>query len=184
MRALTTRRLAAALLAMVCAATGVVASAGPAQAEWPFVHIQNFNGGKCIQPTSAVPNALVVQRSCDGASWLQQWDATQPISGSFDLVLRNRANPDLCLDIAANSMEEVVDGVALQVFWCDPVTWPGERWPRAGRVRVPDYYQFYSRIATSLCIDVRNNSTSNGAQVILSSCWVGDVSQALRFRIF
>ncbi|GAA0941070.1 RICIN domain-containing protein [Virgisporangium aurantiacum] len=184
MKALTTRRLAAALLAMACAATGVVVSAGPARAEWPFVHIQNYNGGKCLQPTSAVPNALVVQRSCDGTSWLQQWDATQPIAGSSDFVLRNRAYPDLCLDIAANSMEEVVDGVPLQVFWCDPVTWPGERWPRAGRVRVPDYYQFYSRIATSLCIDVRNNSTSNGAQVILSSCWVGDVSQAWRFRIF
>ena len=136
--------------------------------------IKNYASGKCLQPESNSANALVVQRSCTfGAS--QQWRA-MVVNGHY-FWLRNQAT-GLCMDLQANSEEEVGNGTLVQVFFCSGA-FTSEQWNRMGGSR-PGYFQVLN-LVKGLCLDVQNRSSSDNARLQVWTCKAFEDAQKFQF---
>jgi len=138
--------------------------------------ITNFASGKCLQPKAAALNALVEQRTCDTTNSLQKWRSED--AGSGFVRLRN-VGSQLCMDLQANSEAEVGNGTLIQVFVCRE-EYTGERWMRTAGSRA-QHFQVENFINTSLCLDVQNRSSSNGALLQLWSCKFIETAQEFKF---
>jgi hypothetical protein len=170
------------LLTAVAAAAGTVVFAAPAHAVGPYYQIVSYNSGKCLQPRSSNYNALIEIRDCNALNSAQQWNKTL-YPGTSEVVFTN-AWSGMCLDIQANSPEEVVPNVPTQQFVCAPDAYPSERWFESGEVRTGGYIQIVTFAGNStMCLDIRNNSSSNGALVVLGSCATSDRGQAFKVAI-
>lgn len=165
------------LLTAAAALVGAVAVATPAQAVGPYYHIVNFNSGKCLQPQSSAFNALIEQRSC-GSSQSQNWEKNTYPGTAYVYYVNQWSG--LCLDIQVNSLDDIVPGVPAQQFGCAPSPETAELWGNSP-VRSGGYVQIWSQARSSMCLDIRNNSTSNGALAVMGSCWTGDVGQAFKY---
>jgi hypothetical protein len=166
-------RLVTLTAVAVLAALGLSA---PAQATpWPYFHIKNYHSGKCLQPQSYSPNALIEQRDCLGSrieDSIQHWDLDTELGGGYRWI-RNRAT-GYCMDLQANSPEEVGNGTLVQQFYCD-ATSSGEAWSLTP-ARL-DHVQMHPRAAQRLCADVQNRSSANGALLQVWSCTLAEPAQ-------
>ena len=180
MRVRTPRQLVALLLTAVAAAVGTVALAAPAHAARPFYRINNYKSNKCLQPQSSSFNALIEQRTCNTWDTRQQW-TIEYSPGTFDIVFTNVWS-GLCLDIQVNDVGDIVPGVRVQQFGCAPAQYITERWFET-RAREQGYVQIPSRANTSMCLDINNNSGSNGALVVLNRCAISDEAQAFKYQM-
>ena len=111
--------------------------------------IVNYNSNKCLQPQSYAAQAFIEQRTCDGSS-LQRWKLSDPGTGYAVLVNQGSG---LCIDLYANSEDEVGNGILLEQFYCN-VAYTGQQWARSWGSR-RYHYQVQNRIK-GLCLDVRN----------------------------
>lgn len=139
-----------------------------------FQFIRNENSGKCLQPKSSYQNAVVVQRTCGpwgGMGW-----ALQNIGGGYYWLVNDYSG--LCMDLQANTEEEVVRGTLVQQFWCN-IEYTGEQWQLVPST-TPGYYHLRNRIK-GLCADVRNRSTANDALIQVIECKTHESAQ--RFRL-
>jgi hypothetical protein len=178
------RRLALLLLASMTTiaaalATGATAqAAGPhaAAAGFPFaVNIINFSSNKCLQPDSGNPNAIVVQRTCDSANFLQRWYTSQLADG-YSFVVNQGTG--LCMDLQANSEAEVGSGTLVQQFYCS-VDFTTEHWNFVPGSRV-NHYQVFN-LVKGLCLDLRGRSSANGAPIQVWECKFLETAQEFRF---
>jgi alpha-L-fucosidase len=147
---------------------------GKAAALSAFSFIRNQNSGKCLQPRSSYPNALVVQRTCGpwgGMGW-----ALQNVGGGYYWLVNDYSG--LCMDLQANSEEEVVRGTPVQQFWCN-IEYTSEQWQLVPSTTA-GYYHLRNRVK-GLCADVRNRSTANDAQLQVVECKYYESAQRFQF---
>jgi hypothetical protein len=180
-----TRLVLAGLMAVVAAlaglATGSPASAKPAAAggstaAFPFaVTIRNFSSNKCLQPATINPNAVIVQRSCDSRNFLQRWTTSDLGDGYHFLVNQGST---LCLDLQANSEDEVGNGTLTQQFLCS-AQYNSEHWNFVPGSRV-NHYQVFT-LDKGLCLDVRDRSSADGAVIQVWDCKFLETAQEFRF---
>jgi hypothetical protein len=170
----------AAMAGSLVASTGAQADAGPQAgiAAWSSFpqKIITYVGNKCLQPRSLAANALIEQRTCDSTVSKQKW-RSEDAGGGF-VKLRNVAS-GLCLDLVVNSDAEVQPGVLAQQFYCSSV-YTSEDFNRSRGSRV-DHFQVWTRIRTSICLEVRNGSSSNGALIQINGCSYYTSAQQFKF---
>lgn len=147
---------------------------GKAAALNAFSFIRNQNSGKCLQPKSGNPNALVVQRTCGpwgGMGW-----ALQYVGNGYYWLVNDYSG--LCMDLQANSEAEVVRGTPVQQFWCN-IEYTSEQWQLVPSTTA-GYYLLRNRVK-GLCADVRNRSTANDAQLQVIECKYNEAAQRFQF---
>jgi hypothetical protein len=150
--------LALALATSLSAAAQAAPGAGWATGRQNIV---NRYSGKCLQPQSLAPGALIIQRTC-GYGTSQKWVAV-PIGTTGYVQLRNEAS-GLCLDLQSNSEADVHAGTLAQQFWCS-TEFTSEYWNRSPADGTDTQtFTVYSGIR-GLNLDVRNRSKVDGALV-------------------
>jgi hypothetical protein len=175
-------RFAAGLVAGLMAAVTGLAPGGAARAAPPapdgattnanpILTITNLHSNRCIGPENGTPNALIRQRGCNRSS-TQLWEFV-PTGSEYLLVNRGTG---YCLDLQANSEDEVVWGTLAQQFWCNGA-YDSEYWYLV-LVSYP-YYQLVNRVK-NLCLDVRGRSSSDGALLQVWGCKSGEPAQLFR----
>lgn len=172
------RGVFAAVLIVGAVLVGSLGLATSAQAGWADFpqKIINYSSNKCLQPQSFAPNARVEQRTCSGFATLQAW---QPVNADADgyVWLRNTST-GMCMDLWANSREEVGNGTLIQVFTCAEESW-GQRWNRVNGSR-DGHFMIFAKERPTLCLDVQNRSSSNGALLQLYQCKFFEDAQQFR----
>jgi hypothetical protein len=179
------RRLTTVFLAGLVAAVASLAVSGTAQSAPPaggtaghvdnaIILIVNWYSGKCVRPENGTQNALIRQYSC-----LQfpayRWELRPTPSGYYQLV-NQAGSKNMCLDLQANSEDEVMWGTRTQQFYCNDA-WTSELW----WIRYVQYPYFQLRTyVKDLCLDVRNRSGSDGALLQLWGCNDGEQAQLFR----
>jgi hypothetical protein len=175
------RRLATLALTVVMTGGGLafpgMAAAAPAgdtapQAIGSFTQMVNEYSRKCVIPKgkSLNANAPIVQRTCENNA-THRWIMT-PLGNGYYWVINQGSG--LCLDLAANSEEEVTYGTRVQQFHCS-TAYTGEQW------RKIDYfgtgiYLLQNRIK-NLCMDVQFRSGSNDAPLQVIECKLYEIAQ-------
>jgi ricin-type beta-trefoil lectin protein len=148
-------RLVPMLIAAALAA-GTLTAGAPAFADDFAFKIINQNSGKCLQPGSLDANAFVVQRTCTNTS-MQYWKRINETADGW-FQLQSQAHLGLCMDLRANSPEEVFAGTLVQVFYCSiSAYWRFEYYQHP-------YYLINSQV-WPLNLDVANASKSDNAVI-------------------
>lgn len=138
-------------------------------------NIVTYSTNKCLQPQSLSPNALVVQQPCDRSNHLQWWYRVDLGDGySF---LKNDGS-QLCMDLQANSEDEVGNGTLVQQFYCY-AGYTSEHWAFSPGSRV-NHYQIFN-LVHGICADLKDRSSSNGAVIQVWSCKYLETAQEFRF---
>jgi hypothetical protein len=181
----TLRKTAVGLVAAILMAGGALAASAtsaaaadaqsvPAGTVNPLiggVHpIRNAGNGLCLQPTSTLQFAQVVQEPCDGST-LQGWEyQPDPLNGSNHYYFVNQAS-GWCLDAfdgAANGDRVLADGCA---FLRNNETISNQEW-NAGTL-LPNTTKLESRVHftdTGFCVDVPGAQSTPGLAMQIYSC--------------
>lgn len=107
------------LFAAAVATVATLAASQPAHAEDPIVKLVSNQNGQCLQPSSPVQGASVIQMPCDGTT-AQQW--TVNLVNSTSVHLQNRAAPGECID----AFGPPANGTPIILWPCNTIT--NERW--------------------------------------------------------
>ncbi|WP_155373401.1 RICIN domain-containing protein [Catellatospora vulcania] len=179
-------RLVALVLATAVAAA--TASAGPANAAptgqdhqtmgvGVFQQIRNEFSRKCVIPkgNSNIPNAPIVQRTCENRTQ-HRW-ALFPTSGGYYWIVNQGSG--LCLDLAANSEDEVVIGTRAQQFTCS-TAYTSEEWYPISYFGT-GIYLFQNKVK-GLCIDVLGRSSNNDAPLQVIECKLYETAQQFYYQ--
>lgn len=184
----TGRRLATLLVGLTLSLGGLAlgpaaqAAPGPGHEISPaaagnFYQVVNKHSNKCVTPrgNSTGLNALVVQRSCENRV-SHRWAPEYVGNGYYWLVNQGSG---LCLDLQANSEEEVQIGTLVQQFACR-VEYTSEQWELVPGPAPSGHYQLRNRVK-GLCADVKFRSTANDAQLQVIECKYNEPAQLFRF---
>jgi hypothetical protein len=183
-RRLATLVLSTMLAAVVGLAFGGAASAAPASRPGPeplaagiFAQIVNEYSNKCVIPkgNSTNGNAPIVQRTCEERV-NHRW-ALYPTGNGYYWIVNQGSG--LCLDLVANSEDEVVIGTRVQQFWCS-TAYTSEQWQLISYFGT-GIYLFQTRIK-GLCLDVLGRSTGNDVLLQVIECKLYEPAQHFRFR--
>lgn len=177
------RRLATMVTAVVVAVTAGTALAGSAHAAptsqdvqplgvGVFQQIRNEFSNKCIIPkgNSLNPNAPIVQRTCENRTQ-HRWALFSTGNGYYWIVNQGSG---LCLDLAANSEDEVTYGTRAQQFTCD-MAYTSEQWAPISYFGTGIY--LYQNRVKNLCLDVLGRSGSNDAPLQVIECKLYETAQ-------
>ncbi|HYN93329.1 MAG TPA: RICIN domain-containing protein [Pilimelia sp.] len=182
------RLVMVALTGLVAAVGGVVSAtaasaappAGPAagpRAVGGFYQVINKRSNKCVAPraNSALPQARIVQRGCEPRV-NHRW-ALHAIGNGYHWL--SNQGSGYCLDLFANSEEEVVIGTRVQQFPCS-LEYTSEQWRLVPAPAPSGHYLLQTRIH-GLCLDVLNASTANDAPLQVIECKPYEPAQHFRF---
>jgi hypothetical protein len=169
-----------ALLVAVALMAGTLTAVAPAHAAAPphdgLFTLQNHRSGLCLSPNGPFANAGIGQVSCWPLDGYQQWKRDQHTDGYS--WLRNQGT-GFCMDLFANSPDEVRPRVLVQQFWCN-LEWTSEDWDIS-----PSASPGYSLLVTKVnhfCAEIENRSTSEGARLRLNWCNAFEPSQQFRLN--
>jgi hypothetical protein len=181
------RSLTALVLATAVAATSGLALAAPVNAApagqgvqplgvGAFEQIRNEYSNKCIIPkgNSSNANAPIVQRTCENRNH-HRWVFT-PVGNGYYWIVNQGSG--MCLDLAANSEEEVTYGTRVQQFWCSS-EYTSEQWYPISYYGTPIFW-LQNRVK-GLCLDVLGRSTSNDAPLQVIECKIAQDERAQLF---
>ncbi|MEU7822804.1 RICIN domain-containing protein [Catellatospora sp. NPDC049133] len=173
--------------AAVAVATGL-ASAGPASAAptgqdnqtmgvGVFEQIRNEYSYKCLIPkgNSSNHNAPIVQRSCENRPH-HRW-ALFPTSNGYYWIVNQGSG--LCLDLAANSEDEVQIGTRVQQFTCN-AAYTSEEWTPISYFGTGRY--LYQNKVKGLCLDVLGRSTGNDVPLQVIECKLYEPAQQFYYQ--
>jgi hypothetical protein len=178
------RRWAVAVLGGIALTLAFAGSAQAAQPPGPQAavpstgfafNIINFSSNKCLQPQSWSRNAVVVQRTCDRTNFLQRWTLS-PLGDGYSFVVNQGTG--FCMDLQANSEDEVGNGTLVQQFDCF-AGYTSEHWNFVAGSRV-NHYQVFN-LVKGLCLDLKDRSSANGAVIQVWSCKFLETAQEWRF---
>ncbi|MEV4415130.1 RICIN domain-containing protein [Catellatospora sp. NPDC049609] len=178
-RRLTTLVLATAVAAITGLATAGSASAAPTAQDAQtlgvgvFQQIRNEYSNKCVIPkgNSLNPNAPIVQRTCDNSKSQHRWALFPTENGYYWIVNQGSG---LCLDLAANSEDEVTYGTRAQQFYCNRA-YTSEEWYPISYFGT-GIWLFQNKVK-NLCIDVLGRSSSNDAPLQVIECKLYETAQ-------
>ncbi len=159
-----------ALAAPAMASTGSQARAsGPsANVTGVALRIINLGSQQCVdvKDRSRSNQAKVHQWTCNGQD--NQYWIMEPLAFAPGFVQIRNLRSSKCMDLAANSEEEVVSGTMVQQFDCRPDLYTSERWqvrssPVAGYVTIVNWVK-------GLCLELNGGGIGNGTSIQVWDC--------------
>ncbi|WP_166388835.1 RICIN domain-containing protein [Catellatospora methionotrophica] len=183
------RRLVALLFATAVSVGAGLATAAPASAApaglddhqtfgvGTFETIRNERSLKCLIPkgNSNNANAPIVQRGCESRTQ-HRW-ALFPTSNGYYWIVNQGSG--LCLDLAANSEDEVVPGTRAQQFPCD-AAYSSEEWTPISYFGTGRF--LYQNKVKGLCLEVLGRSYNNDAPLQVNNCNLYETAQQFYFQ--
>jgi len=140
--------------------------------------IENRGSHKCLDGEQSIKPSPVVQWGCSSTAPTQNW-LMEPIQSQPGWSTLRNVQSNLCLDLRAADNNPVVNGTAIQQYFCFADSISTERWVATPAFNVPGYLTFTNQVLNK-CLDLNNGSSANGAKVQVWDCDSGNNNQLWR----